>query len=195
MEKPKRRRRISDIGGSTEQKQTMYADPTDNYAGATLRGPRFPERRPSSTRRFPNSIASGKPKKYSKQSHLRRQEPSTDTRNLGSFQTLYPNGLTPPLISTPETNGSSQKLVIMPDDSDIDDEQQTKKPTTPSVSTSTEKDKRSIALTARGFEDVKTEPLTEDMMKRTMFLVTIHDSTMGPVPVPFTECGNFDVVF
>ena len=51
------------------------------------------------------------------------------------------------------------------------------------------------AIPARGFEDVKMEPLTDDMTKRTMFLVTAHNSPKGPVPVPFTECGNFRILF
>ena len=32
-------------------------------------------------------------------------------------------------------------------------------------------------------------------MKRTMFLVTIHGSPIGPVPVPFTQCGNILTFF
>ena len=47
----------------------------------------------------------------------------------------------------------------------------------------------------RGFEDVKTEPLTHDMMKNTMFLMTVHGSPSGPVPVPFTECGTLHSLF
>ncbi len=38
------------------------------------------------------------------------------------------------------------------------------------------------------------EPLNDDM-KKTMFLVIVHDSPIDPVPVPFTECGNFHVFF
>lgn len=32
-------------------------------------------------------------------------------------------------------------------------------------------------------------------MKGTMFLVTLHGSLEGPVPVPFTESGNWDHLF
>ena len=32
-------------------------------------------------------------------------------------------------------------------------------------------------------------------MMNTIFLVTVHDSPLGPVPVPFTECRNFNILF
>lgn len=192
---PKRQRRLRDSGDSTQQSQTLDDDPTGTYRGTTSREAGFPGHPSSSTRKSRKSIASGKLNNNAKRSHPRRGEPSTKKAVVGSFQIPYPDGLTPPLTSTPETNGSSQMPVTIPDDSDIGDEQRTENPTTTSAGTSTKKDKRSVTLTAPGFEDVKTEPLTEDMMRRTMFLVTMHDSTIGPVPVPFTECGNFDVLF
>lgn len=84
---------------------------------------------------------------------------------------------------------------MLSDDSDAGEEQRRKKPTTTPLGIATAKYRVSVPETARGFEDVKTEPLTEDMMKKTMFLVTIHGSPIGPVPVPFTECGNFHTLF
>lgn len=159
------------------------------------REPLLPERRASSTRGHTNSIATGNLDKKLKRSRFGRGERSTETADFGSFQTPYPDGFTPPLTSTSEHNKFSEELLILSDSSDAGDEQQIRKPTTTSLGTSTEKDKRSVTITARGFEDVKMEPLTEDMMKRTMFLVTVHDSPIGSVPVPFTECGNFHALF
>lgn len=191
MENPKRHRRLP----QTQQIQTLDDDPTDSYGGTASREPLPPVRRASPIRRYTISIDSGKLNKKSKRYHLCSEEPSTDSANFGSFQMPYPDGLTPPLTSEPERNRFSEEVLIISDGSDAGDEQRSRKPTTTSLGTSTEKDKRSVAKTPRGFEDVKTEPLTDAMMKRTMFLVTIHGSPIGPVPVPFTDCGNFHTFF
>ncbi|CAF9934553.1 MAG: hypothetical protein ALECFALPRED_006025 [Alectoria fallacina] len=99
------------------------------------------------------------------------------------------------LTSTPEENRFNEKILIFLDDSDAGEEQRRRNPTTIPLGTSTEKNKGPVHETARGFEDVKKEPLTDDIMKKTIFLVTMHDSPIGPVPVPFIECGNFHAFF
>ena len=198
VESPQRDRNPPDREESTPptlQTQILDDDPTDAWGKTASIEPLLPGPRASLTREFTNSIASGKLNKKLKQSHLCSEEPSTKTADLGSFQKLYPDGLTPPPTSTLEHNRFSEELLILPDDSDAGEEQWKRKQTTTYLRTSTEKDKRLATVTARGFEDVKMEPLTDDMMKRTMFLVTVHDSPIGPVPVPFTECGNFHTLF
>ena len=194
-ESPQHERHLPNNEVSTKQTQTLEDDLTDAYGVTVSREPFPPERQASSTCGSTNSIASGKLNKRSKRSHFSMEEPSTETAITTPFQTPYPPNPTPALTFTPEPNRSNVKSSVVSHDSDAGEEQRTRKPITISLGRSAENDNRSIAKIARGFEDVKTEPLTDDMMKRTMFLVTVHESPIGPVPVPFTECGNFHVLF
>ena len=102
------------------------------------------------------------------------------TKASVSSQLPSPCGLSPSF--EPGQVRSNTSILIQSDESDAGEEQANKygKP---------------VKNKARGFEDVKTEPLTDDMIKKTMFLVTMYDSPIGPVPVPFTECGSFSDLF
>lgn len=190
----KRQQLLPGNEGSTQQIQTLDDDTRGTYgraASETL----LPQKQASSA----YLTASANTTKKSRRAHLsqlsRRGELFPDTEASSSFQASYPHGLKRPLTSTPGPNGSNANTSILLDDSDAGEEQPRNKPTTTSLRPSTEKGKGSSTKVDRGFEDVKTEPLNEDMMKKTMFLVTVHDSPIGPVPVPFTECGNFHVLF
>ena len=195
MESPQRDQHLPDSEISTQQTQTLEDDPADVYSMTASREPLLSRPRASSTRGSIDSTASDKFNRKSKRSHLYSGEPSIETAAYSSYQTPYPDDLTPPLTSTLEHDRFSEKPLILLDASDAGNEQRTRKPTTTSRSTSIETDKRVATISARGFEDVKMEPLTDDMMNRTMFLVAVHDSPIVPVPVPFTECGNFHVLF
>ncbi|KAF6225328.1 hypothetical protein HO173_012813 [Letharia columbiana] len=198
METPERPRLLPDSEESTQQTQTLDDDATGIYGSTASPKPILPQLRVSSARE-PALIASTRMTKVSKRafaSHLfRRGEPSSGTEALGVFQTPRPRDLTLPVTSTPETlNPSNEDILMFSDGSIAGEEQRREKTTTTPLGTS-EEEEGSTAKKARGVEDVKTEPLTDDMKKKTMFLVTVHDSPIGPVPIPFTECGNFHVLF
>ena len=198
METPKRHRPLPDSEELTQQRQTLDDDPADTYGRKASRKPLLSQRRASSTRRSAFSIASAKINKDLKRanlSHFSRSGEPSDTATVGPFKTHYPHDLTRPPTSTPESNPSNADIFILSDESDAGEEQRKKKPATTPLSISKEENRVSVTEIASGFEDVKTEALTEDMMKKTMFLVTVHGSPIGPVPVPFTECGNFHIFF
>ena len=213
----KSRRRLPDSEESTQQTQIPDYYATDTHGSTTSSKPPHRRHGASRTRRDAYLAASAKIKEDSRRADLSHifysRESSPDTEAFSSFHTTHPHSLPspltstglppplpttdlpPPLTSTIESNRSNANVVIVSDDSDSGEEEQREQPTTASLHTSTKKDRGSVTQIARSFEDVKMEPLTDDMMKQTMFLVTVHDSPIGPVPVPFTECGSFHILF
>ena len=114
---------------------------------------------------------------------------------FGFIQTPGLHGPTTPLTPVLNPSRHDGEIINLSDDSDDCEEQRGKKSTTTSTSTSTMNDKASIAGTAHSIVEVKSEPLTDSMMMNTILLVTVHGSPLGPVPVPFTECRDFHVLF
>ena len=124
--------------------------------------------------------------------------PSEGTSTTTAFGFLQKPGLhgpTTPLTPILNPNRYHGEIINLSDDSDDCEEQWSKKSTTTSISTSIKNDKASVARTAHNIVEVKKEPMTGFMMTNTTFLVTVHDSPLGPVPVPFTECHNFHILF
>lgn len=160
-------------------KRPRLADEDTDTDGNTLSEPLHQRRRASSARRIGRFAASTEANGSS------RGGSSYDNEAFNPLQRPHTQGLTRPPVATPATNSPDMDTFVILDNTDVGEEQ----PIT------AEKDARPGARIARGFEDVKTEPLTDDMMKKTMFRVTVHGAPLGPVPVPFTECGNFEVLF
>ena len=142
------------------------------------------QRRALSTRRSASStipVNSNNDSEEAQSSFISRRERDFQyTETSTSSQPPPPRGISP--SNEPDPFRSNTIILIQSDGSDAGEEQENRYGKT-------------FKYKARGFEDVKTEPLTDDMIKKTMFLVTIHDSPIGPVPVPFTECGNFSDFF
>ena len=122
-------------------------------------------------------------------------EVTSTTTAFGFLQKPGLHGPTTPLTPILHPNRWHGEIINLSDDSSDCEEQWSKKSTTMSTSTSTKNDKASLAGTAHSIVEVKNEPLTDFMMMNTIFLVTVHDSPFGPVPVPFTECRNFHILF
>ena len=114
---------------------------------------------------------------------------------FGFLQTPGLHGPTTPLTPVLNPSRYDGEIINLSDDSDDCEEQRGKKSTTTSTSTSAMNDKASIAGTTHSIVEVKSEPLTDSMMMNTVLLVTVHGSPLGPVPVPFTECRDFHVLF
>ena len=122
-------------------------------------------------------------------------EVTTTTTAFGFLQKPGLHGPTTPSTPILNPNRCHGEIINLSDDSDDCEEQWNKKSTTTSTSTSRKNDQVSVAGTAHSIVEVKNEPLTDFMMMNTIFLVTVHDSPLGPVPVPFTECHNFHILF
>ena len=122
-------------------------------------------------------------------------EVTPTTTAFGFLQKPGLHGPTMPLTPILNPNRCQGQIINLSDDSDDCEEQWSKKSTTTSTSTSTKNDKALVAGTAHKIVEVKNEPLTDFMMMNTIFLVTVHDSPLGPVPIPFTECRNFHILF
>ena len=183
MEAPKRRRLAR--GERHEPNPTLNSDAagaSNSYVRTSSEQPLAQQRRAPLTNRFAPSIVSTKLDQDSKQALDSSEMPD-----------LY--GQTPPPSSTPRPNRYPNPIEISDDDSDDKEELHGMNPSNASLGTSTNKRRLSRVNIAYGFEGVKTEPLTDDMMKNTMFFVSLHGSPLGPVPVPFLECGNFNVIF
>ena len=122
-------------------------------------------------------------------------EVTSTTTALGFLQEPGLHGSTTPLTPILNPNRYHGEIINLEDDSSDCEEQWSKKSTTASIGTSTKDDKTSVAGTAYSTVEVKNEHLTGIMMMNTIFLVTVHDSPLGPVPVPFTECRDFHGLF
>ena len=134
-----------------------------------------------------------KPADLSPSSH--RGALSHQAEAFGFLQTPGLHGPTTPLTPILNPNRYDGEIINLSDDSNDCEEQRSKKSTTTSTSTSTKNDKASVAGTAHSIVQVKSEPLTDAMRMNTIFLVTVHDSPLGPVPVPFIECRDFHILF
>ena len=122
-------------------------------------------------------------------------EVTSTTTAFGFLQKPGLHGSTTPLTPILNPNRYHGEIIDLEDDSSDCEEQWSKKSTTASIGTSTKNDETSVAGTAYSTVDVENEPLTGFMMMNTILLVTVHDSPLGPVPVPFIECRDFHVLF
>ena len=211
-EAPKRQRYRPGKEKRLKRRQTEDSDSTDSSFGKSLI-----QRRVSSNRRpVPLTLRAKlnqKSKRASLPQLLTTQTRARDSKASGSSKALYPRVVIPPLLSTPNRERSRTVISISSDESDGGEQQQGKKPAItppgtlrekskekqqgqkPATSSQTDKGKELVTGSGHGFEAIKTDPLTDDMKKRTIFLVTIQDSPLGPVPVPFTDCSTFTLLF
>ena len=141
-------------------------------------------------------VDSKKDSKEAKSSFLSRKgENPQDTQAFGSSQMSSPRGFSLPPSSEQKPVGSNTSILIQSDESDAGEEQQKERITATSVGTSTKNDRKTIKNKAHSSGHVKTKLLTDAMKERTIFLVSVHDSPLGPVPVPFTACASFNNLF